>query len=153
MNKLDYKFWSDIVLVVFAASLVFIKWLEKREKNEIIEAYQIQGQKMARKFDDTIVLFQPHIERVRRSHGMLKELVNIHRDKDENGRPFVYVPKEFIETQKSILEIERIHANTQQQVLKLLEKFSDKFDRFSEKFEQHNSQCHNQFLQTHHKGE
>jgi len=121
-------FWSQVVIAAFALVLILLKWIEKKDNMQVVQA-------IAKAIKD----FQPHIERTRQTHALVKELAKFHRASDDTGRPFVYVPKEFIETQREISKTLTILAEIQRSM-------SGDYKELLHSLSDHQKECRSQYL-------
>lgn len=91
-------------------------------------AYQIWDKS---RIEKAVKSFEPHLERGRKMYGILKELSEMHKIRDDDGRPMWYMPREMIEMLRELININ--HAIVQ--ILERQEKAIDK----------HADSCQSQF--------
>jgi len=117
-----------ITLAIILAAIQFLyRVWDKKDNKQILEA-----------IGKSVQHFDPHIERTKRTYGIVKSLQAMHEVRDDDGRPLMYLPKELLETQRELVSIAHVHASTQESIIKLLEKMDNKIDI-------HKDQCKEQF--------
>jgi Mg2+ and Co2+ transporter CorA len=120
-------------VIVMAVLLMVIQFLyrlwDKKDNKLIIEA-----------IGKGIDSFAPHIERTKRTYGIVRDLKRMHDVRDDDGRPIWYMPKEIIETQRELVKLTHVVATTQQHMAGLIERMDVKID-------EHKNECKSQFNQ------
>jgi len=132
----DKEFFLILAVVLAVVQFLYRLW-DKKDNKLVITA-----------ITTAVESFTPHIERTRRTYGIVKDLKKMHDVRDDDGRPLWYMPKEILETQREIVATQHLMAENQRNTLVLMEKVLDKVDR-------HHDNCKDQFtiLKTESNGE
>ena len=122
---------NGILILSLGIILAIVQFLyrvwDKKDNKQIIKAIA-----------DGVSSFDKHIERTKRTYGIVRDMQKQHDIRDDDGRPMWFMPKEIMETQRELVKLTSIVANTQREMIKLVEKIEAKIDH-------HQEQCQFQF--------
>ena len=79
-------------------------------------------------FSESVKSFDPHIERTKQTLTLVKELNHMHDQRDSDGRPMWYTPKENLDGQRELIKLSALVAETQKQMLALMARMDVKID-------------------------
>lgn len=150
--------------VLLAAALALVQVLyriwDKKESKEVIAAIKTSNEATLsaihenstatlEAIKETIKTFGPHLERGRKTYGIVRELKGMHDVRDDDGRPMWYMPREIIEMQRELTQMTHTVATTQKHIARILEKQSHDITIGHEKIEkvlaEHQESCKNQY--------
>lgn len=124
---------EKLLIALFGAILMALQFLyrhwDKKDKKGILLAVS-----------DTIKSFEPHVERTRRTYGIVKGIQKMTDIRDDDGRPMMYMPKEMIDTQRELVTLTAKIADTDARIVDILTKMEARI-------EQHQSDCRAQFTE------
>ncbi len=124
------------VLLILASILACVQFLyriwDKKDNKLILDAMAVSHNSTLEVINanNTAVIssissatdsIKPHIERGKRTFGLIQDLKNMHEVRDDDGRPLWYLPKELIETQRDLAKLTYQVAATQESILRITE--------------------------------
>ena len=122
---------KEEVIAILAIALIVLqivyRLVDKKNNKDIITA-----------ISTGVKTFDNHIEKALATNNLVEDLYHMHDIKDVDGRYLWYLPKEYLETQRHLVETNKIIALTQKQIVKLL-------DRMDTKIESHSNICKDQY--------
>lgn len=137
--------WMIILGIILILLQFIYKHFEHKANKEVMAASAKDNARVVsavhnvhQAINEGIASFSPHIERTRSTHGMIKELLSMHKVRDDDGRPMWYMPRDMIETQKEIVKITSILAETQRMQVDILKEMRNKAEK-------HQESCQKQF--------
>ncbi|MCP4127737.1 MAG: hypothetical protein GY753_11820 [Gammaproteobacteria bacterium] len=125
--------WMVVLGVVLIVLQFVYRYLDKRSNTVILDT-------LAENMETVGTTFGPHIERTKRTYGIVKDLKKMHDQRDDDGRPMWYMPREMLEMQRQLINITTTSVKIQEQQTNLMEKLEEKIDM-------HQAQCAQQFNQ------
>lgn len=99
-----------LTLVFLVLQFIYQAW-NKSQTNNVIKA-----------IGESVKSFDPHVERGRKTLGILKDLKGMHDVRDDDGRPMWYMPREFIETQRELVSLMHSQTSNERAMLRMVEK-------------------------------
>lgn len=122
----------DLFLIIGLA-LMLLQWLyrvwDKKDNKAILNVLTEDRLAIIAAIEKAVSSFGPHLERTRKTHGIVKSLKELHDVRDDDGRLMWFTPKETIETTRELVKLTHTIATsqkhiteTQRTVAKLLER-------------------------------
>ncbi len=155
----DAELLLILALVLACVQFLYRVW-DKKDNKLILDAMATRHENTLELMDinNTAILnsikattesFTPHLERSKRTFGLLKELKGLHEVRDEDGRPMWYMPKEIIETQRELTSMTHTIATTQKHIARIIERQDLEMKAGHDKIEsivaKHAESCKDQF--------
>lgn len=116
------KEWLALLGVIILVLQFLYRLWDKRDNAAIIDALRTQHEMTMEVISKSVESFTPHVELNKRTFGIVKELKTIHDVRDTDGRPMIYTPREFMETQRELVALTHTVATTQKFIGNIFER-------------------------------
>ena len=120
----DRNFYALLLIIFLLIQFAYNVW-DKSKSNIIVEKLDSVAKAITEKVDARVDDLAPHLKRSERMFGILKELSEMHRKSDTDGRPMWYMPREMLDMQREIIAINHKVVDILENQKTALEKHSE----------------------------
>lgn len=144
----DKQIFLILALFLMVIQFIYRLW-DKKDTKQTIDAINKNRDDILNTIKATLDALNPHIERSRKTLGIVQDLKHMHDIRDEDGRFIWYMPKEIIETQRELAAMTHTVATTQKHMAKILQaheaRAAEQAKEIKLQLQTHQESCKNQF--------